>query len=297
MPNGVQPPRKQKVFGDGNENGSARPLSNPIRKGYGVRTPSIYPRQANALLVNQTGQYLYLYATDFQTGAEMSGSAVQSKNVRQFFPNEFVQPRISLSCIAPDNHQYNRFANFVRVSHNLAVNGRQSERLVTFRLFNRDRDGNQAFPYEGGRRNGRQITKGVHADWHVRGWIEAAEAGGEKENHAPEFQFDFVIVQSIKSPLGPDQLLTGADLEDWMSYFYGLSKEDRKSFVRQKKKPSKKPAKQETKKADGFAFGIPSIEDSPFDSYGDDPLPGYGFDEEPQIGPYAEGYGPDPNFE
>ena len=268
IPNGVQPPRKQKKFGDGNENGSAKPLGNPIRKGYGVRNRSVYPRQTNALLINQKGQYIHLYAIDFQTGAEMSGSAVQSKNVRQFFPNEFVQPRITLSCIAPDNHQYNRFANFVRVSHDLAVNGSQPERLVTFRLFDRNGDGNEAFPYNGGRMNGRQITKGVHADWHVRGWIEAAEAGGEKENHAPEFQFEFVIVESVNSPLGEDKVVKGADLEDWMTYFYGLTEEDRKSFVRQQKKrtPAKKPAKQELTRGDYGRDWTPEWFPDEFDS-------------------------------
>jgi hypothetical protein len=223
------------------------PMKNRIDKGYGVKTPSQYPKLTNARLVNQLGQSLDFYVTDMEIGLEMAGSTAQSESVKQFFPSNFVQPSMTITGIAPNSFQYNRFANFVRMSHHWASRGNQKERLVRFQLSNGE---GRAFPYDGkrpgGPRDGRQVTKGIHKAWDVAGQIQGAQAGGRKENHAPEFQFTFMIFE-VKSGPWTDQSAELETVASWMAIFKSLSKKDkRKMFVQPfsetgQNTPAKKP--------------------------------------------------------
>jgi hypothetical protein len=186
---------------------------------------------------------------------------------------------MTITGIAPNSFQYNRFANFVRMSHHYASKGEQKERLVRFQLSNGE---GRTFPYNGKRPNGRQITKGIHKSWDVAGQIQGAKAGGRKENHAPEFQFVFMIYEIRNGPWR-DQTTKLETVASWMSIFKGLKKKDG-MFVQpfeetNQNAPAKKPKKVSVKYE---AFGVPGLRPSPFDTY-DGPFDAY----DPNGGPWS----------
>lgn len=228
------------------------PTNNPIDKGYGVKPPT-KAKQKNLRLSQYRGgklERLFLYATDFEIGAEMAGETAQSANVQQMFPSNFVQPNIAITGIARNSFEYNQLANFVRLSHHYALNGSDRERTVQMILSN----GHRGFPYKGQRENGRQITKGKHQEWEVLGYIQTVRAGGKAHDFAPIYQFIFTILEVKKNGMWEsfDKIVQGSTIEDWMANFQGLTaKQIQKTFVQQPE-PAKKPEKkqQQQKKQD-----------------------------------------------
>jgi hypothetical protein len=250
MPRGVEPRRNVQLSSfSGGEN--KYPLDNSIDVGYGVNPPTKYPEGYNAYFKNQRDEELQLYVTDIELSLTMGGETVQSKNVRQFFPSNLVQPSIEIMGIAPNSYHMNNLSSFVRKSQDLAIFGGQEEsnKFVEFRLFNSSIGTSDvdAFPYRGNRSNGKQITKGRHRRLHLEGYIQSVQAGARKENHAPEWQITMMIANMIQGPW-EDQVVASGTLESWMDIFYGLTnKQKKKIFVQQetRKAPAQRPAAEE----------------------------------------------------
>jgi hypothetical protein len=247
MPSGVDPVRKTDLNIFSGDTNDKYPLNNKIDVGYGVDVPTKYPEGSNAYFKNQQGKEMPLYVTDVELSIEMGGEAVQSKNVRQFFPSNLVQPSIEIFGIMPSSFHFNNLASFVRKSQDLAIFGGQEneDKLVQFRLFSKSSGKlyGEEFPYQGKRADGRQITKGRHTGLGILGYIQNAQAGARKENHAPEWQITMMVA---KMEIGPweDEVVPTGDLTSWMDIFYGLTgREKRKTFVQQetRKTPAQRP--------------------------------------------------------
>ena len=251
MPSGVDPKRPTKATVFGGAKDDKYPLNNKIDKGYGVNLPTRYPTGYNAVFINQKDEELPLYVTDIEFSIEMGGEIAQSKNVRQFFSANLVQPSIQISGITPSSYHYNNLASFVRRSHDLAIFGNQegSDKLTGFKLlkgsfYEKGKSFADSFPYDGNRESGKQITKGNHEPIEVYGYIQGASAGGRKENHAPEWQITMMIAEMRQGPW-KDEAVPVPNIGSWMDVFYGLTnKQKSKMFVQQetRKTPAKKPS-------------------------------------------------------
>jgi hypothetical protein len=218
------------------------PLSNDIHIGYGVDTPTRYPIGANARFINQNQEQLPLYVTEVELNLEMAGDIAQSLNVRQFFPSNLVQPSILISGIMPSSYHYNNLANFVALTHRLAVSTSSDEDpLMTFELTDPQDIELKDFPYEG-----RQITKGIRPPIEIKGYIQGAQAGGKKENHAPEWQITMMVAQMVKGPW-TEEPYEASDLPTWAEMFL---ERDEKDFIQPpgQREPGKKPKKPKPKK-------------------------------------------------
>jgi len=243
-------PNNNKPYTIAPSNYEIYPTKLSIKKGHGVKeNDQKAPGLHNAQFINQDNQVLEFYVTDLSMTSSNAWSVAQSRNVQQFFPYNFVQPTLQIKGISRNSYQFNRMSNFVRQSHNLALNGSGSP-LVTFSLsptagkFSSSQEG---FPY-----NGRTV-KGKHAKWFARGYIDNIMAGGRKENHAPEFEIVFTIARvTVTSAEGKtlmdDQTATASAMTSWMEYFWGLSKNDvKKQFYSPPAEPAKKPPKRTPK--------------------------------------------------
>jgi hypothetical protein len=223
------------------------PGQNQLNRGYAVQTPKVDPakRNGNGRFVNQLGEKITFYIEQIEANFEMAGQTAQSRSLRQFFPHNMVQPSIMVTGIAPNSYQYNRLADFVRVSHVLSLRGRGlRDQNKPFRNF-LDAQGRTVmiptirFDISNGTefklRNGRTI-KGIHKPWKLEGYVRSMTAGAEHFQQAPPFQFEFVIAESLSKPAYPnfgiwnDFAVTGDQIRSWMEIFKSHGK---KGFVPQ----------------------------------------------------------------
>jgi hypothetical protein len=213
--------------------GQIYPLQNPIDQGYAVKMPGVDPRNksANGRMTNQLGEEIDFYIEEIETNFAMSGTTAQSRNVRQFMPHNVVQPAIKVKGRAPDNHQYNRLASFVRSSHYHALHyGEDTRKTITtsgkkvktetVRLWIKNGQTPEVWNGNGNRKS----VKGIHVPWLVEGYIKSISAGGERFNFQPEFEFEFYVAESIfkqgEQNLGmwEDTRVYGAELKPWLDW-------------------------------------------------------------------------------
>lgn len=231
----------------------------PYDRGYGVATPDIDPafNQANAFMLNQVGEGIGLWVEEIEANFEMVGTTGQSRKVRQFFPHNMVQPFITIRGQTPNSYQYNRLAAFIRASHYNALSGTDAKILamkgaaVTYNNYRRkDKKGEpvgdsildptiqltilsgtvKGFPYNHAKGSGSSV-KGRHQTWRVNGYVKQIMAGAERFNHAPAYQFEFVVSDTVNAANTPwnDDRVAGSELAAWMDIFKGRPAS---SFVR-----------------------------------------------------------------
>lgn len=212
--------------------GKIYPLQNPLKRGYGVADPDVNPagKSPNARFVNQRNEKIDFWVEDMIANFSMTGTTAQSRSLRQFIPHNVVQPSITVTGRAPNSFQYNRLASFIRASHWNALNVNQlveqgiavrhemdlgrSMPVPTVRLV--IRNGNDSrFPY-----NGRNV-KGIHVPWALEGYVKSMKAGAERFNQAPQFQFEFLIAESLMKPnlgLWRDTRVYGSQIKPWLDF-------------------------------------------------------------------------------
>lgn len=209
--------------------GKIYPLQNRLKKGYGVADPDVNPagKEANARFVNQRNEKIDFWVEDMSANFEMTGSTAQSRELRQFIPHNVVQPSVTVIGRAPNSFQYNRLSAFIRASHwnalhldALGSSVRHENYLgktmtvPTIRLIIRNRsDG--PFPYSG------RHVKGVHVPWAVEGYVKSMGAGAKRHDPAPQFQFEFLISESLMKPnlgLWRDTRVYGSQIKPWLDF-------------------------------------------------------------------------------
>lgn len=214
------------------------PNTNSIAKGRDAKPLSETRRRAvagaaNAEMVNQLGEVIRLWVEDFEAEFTVAGTTAQSRKVRQFFPRNFVQPSVRLTCIAPTQLDYLRFSEFVRSSHIYALEGQEYKAQFnagTVREFRNDRG--LFIPTvllrlrdktpEGFKKSVR--SKGGHRPWALEGYIRNMTAGAERFVYAPRFQFDFTIAVN-RNPRGAEVAMwddlrhRGSQIASWAEIF------------------------------------------------------------------------------
>lgn len=212
------------------------PLKNPIDQGYAVKIPNVDPKEkdANGRMTNQYGETIDFYVEEIEASFEMTGTTAQSRNVRQFMPHNIVQPVIMVTGRAPNNFQYNRLASFVRASQYAAINlgeatletitGRSNPKVETVTLLVKNGKEPGVFNGKVGSGNTGRHVKGIHVPWEVQGYIKKIQAGGERFNYAPKFQFEFSVAESnfkqgtINMGMWEDVLVQGQELKPWLDW-------------------------------------------------------------------------------
>lgn len=273
--------------------GQIYPLQNPIDGGWGVTYKNVNPRQGNAngRMTNQVGEEIDFYIEEIETNFAMSGTTAQSRNVRQFMPHNVVQPAIKITGTAPDNHQYNRLASFVRSSHYHALHYGEATRETittsgkkvkteTVRLWIKNGETPEVWNANGNRKS----VKGVHVPWLVEGYIKSIQAGGERFNFQPKFEFEFYVAESIFKQGGQnlgmweDTRIYGAELKPWLDWIKkgGMVEPQKASsdtLDAQEKKKNNAAEQNGSRDPGSNPFDVPPLQDLPETAIDGPPAP------------------------
>ena len=136
--------------------------------------------------------FVALWITDITADFSLSGQTGQSRMQRQFYPRSFNDVALHITGQTSNVYEYNRLALFVR-GHQWealdAINQGSSnvDQTVTFIL-------NDNTPSHW--RNPRGRVKGRHQNWQVQGYIKTIAAGAVAHNVAPQFEMDFIVVDT-----------------------------------------------------------------------------------------------------
>lgn len=199
------------------------------RPGAGQNNGHVNAKHANGFMTNQIGEEVDFYIEEMSVDFAMGGKSAQSRRVREFFPRNFVQPSLMITGTAPSSYEFNRLAAFVRGTHLYAVSGRELRAAgVAYRTV-KDKTGitplnTVRLHIESGGRNTRRNHKGRHRPWIVEGYVKNMQAGAEKENHAPQFSFEFVVANTISGAIYKDSAVQARRILPWMDIFVGRSR-------------------------------------------------------------------------
>lgn len=211
------------------------PLASPINRGYdntgqpnGQGSPlwtkpgsQSWVDARNGWITNQFFEHIPLIIEEVETGFEMGGSTAQSRTYRQFFPRNFTKPLITVRGRMVNDFEYNRLASMVRVSHLASLD----DGFVPHSGLNTRTDTNGDYlptitlsVFRGGYAG--RTVKGPHRPWRVEGYIKRIDAGAQRHNPAPPFEFDFVVAYSHDGyGLYHDEPIEGSDLVSWTQVF------------------------------------------------------------------------------
>lgn len=221
--------------------------NHPIDRGYAVRFPTADPAEnnANGKLTDQLGRQIYFWIEEVEATITMNGSTGQSRNVRQFFPRNMVQPMFTIRGRMPDSYKFNKLAGFVRESQWLSRSGR----YFKMRSMNGDNIAYNNFRDTGEGGNGDSIfdpaiqlviagrnpaedrsadsnpksgttRKGMNRGWTLKGYIKNIQAGAKRFDPAPQFEFQFLVSQ-MQDGAWTDEAVDVAGLKtlSWMDQF------------------------------------------------------------------------------
>lgn len=209
-------------------------------KGMAVRALSAEAEQrlnnlANGILTNQLGQQVRIWIDEMEADFGVGGSTSQSQKVRQFFPRNFVQPSIRVTCTFPSQFHYNTFASFVRSSHIYALSGLElKDQGINVRKRRAASGGSYALTTvkfwikgaynQGGKGSfkGSKTSKGGHTPWLLEGYIKSIQAGAVKFEQAPQLIFEFTIAESRdtkKLGIWNDEAVRGSEIRPWLDIF------------------------------------------------------------------------------
>lgn len=210
----------------GNTESPLEILNNPINTGYYVDKPNKSADKSetwNGVLITTSGQELKLWIEDLRLNFSMSGTMGQSRYRKQFYPKAFNQPSMMVRGKMPNQYEYNKLAAFIRESHFDALNQTNrktvsdgtkatfDKKTVTLRIKNAG---------EGPRP--KRNLKGGHIVLAFEGYIKNIEAGAEKFQFAPDFQFEFVVAGSKDTGsigIYKDDVVQGSKIMSWMDVF------------------------------------------------------------------------------
>src|SRR4051794_32460385 len=91
----------------------------PIDQGYFVSFPHkgiANSTNHTARLTSPSGAKAYLWVHDIVMNFQVAGAYAQSHRWRQWYPRNFVQPRITITGQTPNQREYGRLCEFIRVA-------------------------------------------------------------------------------------------------------------------------------------------------------------------------------------
>lgn len=160
-----------------------------IDKGYRVKAPDLKPdsngdsrNKANAYLQNRSGERVWMWVNGVTSDFAMAGTTAQSKKRRSFFPHNFTQPVMTISCQNPNQFQAARLAEFIRLEHKKCILNEQH--FLTLAIL------------AGGEATKKPIVKGHHDRIVVDGYVQEIQRGSERFINAPDTQFTFIITRA-----------------------------------------------------------------------------------------------------
>ena len=197
--------------------------------GYQVTTPDKDPMDSttwNMVLTKPNKESFYLWVEEIGIDFSMSGSYGQSRYRNQFFPKSFNQPTLNVKGRAPNQYQYNLFANFIREAHYEALKysstpsapgrtyGAGNHPLPTVRVALKD--AGKISP------KNQSNVKGGHRGLIFEGYLQSVAAGAVRHEFIPSFEFNVVLASSVMTGnigIYEDTLSTGSAIYDWMTLF------------------------------------------------------------------------------
>lgn len=223
-------------------------LHQPYDRGYSAKHRNINPRHyrsRNAQFVNQLNEDLWFWVDDFEANFEITGSTAQSKRTRQFYPHNLAQPSVTVTGVAPSNRFFNDIASFVRAAQSYSTAGRELRMAGLTANDYRTMIGPDSKPiyrptmrlnlYARHQKNAAHNK--LHLSWNLEGYVKTIRAGGEKENFAPTFTFEFIIAEVVghEKHLFDDDLVRGREILSWMDVFKSMG---RKGWIQDPGKPA-----------------------------------------------------------
>lgn len=169
----------------------------PIAKGYGVKHHDVNASQkgASGRLYNQAGDWISLWVYEVEASFEMAGTKVQSAQLRDFYPHNFVQPALTVRGQTANNYEFNRLSEFLRSAQRRGVSFSEhglDRPTVDFVLFGRGH-------------NTARGHKGVHQRLRLEGIVPAFGRGAKRFEFAHDYEFDFIITKSVTGFLHDEQ--------------------------------------------------------------------------------------------
>jgi hypothetical protein len=154
-------------------------------QGYYVNHPNVPTRYtANAdnsigYLEDQDGKRLHLWITDIEMNFQVSGQYAQSHRYRQWYPRNFVQPRVMIQGQVANEADYGNLAEFIRITQRKALRWASADDHMWSTNLHISSGGIQNH-----RRQGHSLN----------GHILNIQRTAERWVNAPTFQFEFVVV-------------------------------------------------------------------------------------------------------
>lgn len=211
----------------------------PISTGYFVNIPDISARlkeRRNAVLTYGDKE-VSLLITDLAVSLALGGSTSQSRTLRTFWPRSLGAATFTVKGQTWNQMEAQRIAEFVRMTQleSLDATGSARNSLVHLVVFATQIELKNAKGQVVGTIEGKNLTsgknkqtlrnmKGGHDAFNMAGYIPAIRRGSERWVNAPDYQFDFVITQSLKDGLFEDKPLATRQIESWTQIFKELPK-------------------------------------------------------------------------
>lgn len=183
-----------------NDKKNSLPIDTPDDRGvtqgnrYGVMTPTMSPdtpnggpnRGSNAFLESSGADRVFLWVDNFQAAFNISGTQAQSVTTRSFYPHNLGQLTLTVHGQTPNQYEYGRVVEFIRHSHKKAVASGESFRLVIPEIT----------PGEDSKLRNPEDSRNTRSPVDVGGYVLSIERRNERFVNAPEYEFQFVILQS-----------------------------------------------------------------------------------------------------
>ena len=192
----------------------------PTDKGWQVGSPDkgkATEARHTAVLTDQDGNRAFLWLHEIAFNFEVAGQYAQSHRWRNWYPRNFVQPRVQVQGQCPNQQVYAELCEFIRSSQQKSL--RHSERDAT-------RKNALGFSIGAG---GKHYNH-KHQGHHFRGHILNMPRIAERFVFAPEYAFEFVIVAAYSGifSTGQKDAKAGADR---MAMAMQMPLEDRPQWV------------------------------------------------------------------
>lgn len=189
----------------------------PIDQGYFQRSPnkSADATNASGCLTDPDGQFVYLWIHQIESGFQVGGQYAQSANKADWHARNFIQPRFKITGQTANQYEYNRLAEFIRVSQNKSLRfGRDDSQSNTTKLVIYGAESNPTGVGSMPSKKGRE----PHV---LYGHILNIERRATRFVNAPEYSFEFQIAFAYKGLFTQDRTASASlrRLAPWMDIF------------------------------------------------------------------------------
>jgi hypothetical protein len=178
----------------------------PYNQGYDVITtkPRNRKRSANAFLVNRVANTTAsLHVSSFDTALSLSGSTGQSPMTRDFYPHNFVQTTLNITCQAPGDFSLGEIAEFIHTAQRDCV---RTGKVMALSI------------PEAGLFHTSRTMRGRASAINAFGYVRSMPRSHKRHSPAPDFQFDFVISR-MREGLFHDTPYKAYKLAKWSDIF------------------------------------------------------------------------------